>query len=281
MNRARLNNGPSEMPSGSETHDPRYRAPALEKGLDILELLAGSEEGLSPVDVAQRLGRSHGELFRMVKVLQHRGYVCRASAGATLKLTDKPFQLAPRRREIGSLIEVALLVLRRLAREIDQSCFLAFHSMGQVVVVAGVEGSNEFGISTQVGFRQPLLASASGRVLLAFQPADVQARWRNQMSPRPRDRDWECELSCTARIRARGWHSSASSIARNVRDISAPVLTGGRAAAAINVPYLPTREADPDDQAVADHIIAAAAQISTKLAGPDACASSIESIVEV
>ena len=42
-----------------------YSAPALEKGLDILELLAGSSPGLTQNQIAARLGRSPSELFRM------------------------------------------------------------------------------------------------------------------------------------------------------------------------------------------------------------------------
>jgi len=67
-----------------------YRAPALEKGLDILELLA--EEGLPQPfpSIVQRLGRSPGELFRMAQVLEARGNVERVPDG--LVLTARMFQ---------------------------------------------------------------------------------------------------------------------------------------------------------------------------------------------
>lgn len=44
--------------------DDRYRAPALEKGLDILELLAQRVEGLSQAEIAKELGRSPNETDR-------------------------------------------------------------------------------------------------------------------------------------------------------------------------------------------------------------------------
>ena len=51
----------------SETAEKeRYRAPALDKGLDILELLAGVDGGLTQAEIAKRLGRSHNELYRMI-----------------------------------------------------------------------------------------------------------------------------------------------------------------------------------------------------------------------
>src|SRR5881396_1757749 len=53
----------------------RYAVPALEKGLDILELLAREAEGLSLNELARELGRTSSELFRMVVALARRGYI--------------------------------------------------------------------------------------------------------------------------------------------------------------------------------------------------------------
>ena len=55
----------------------RYRAPALDKGLDILELLAGVDGGLTQAEIAKRLQRSPNEFYRMLDRLVRRGYVTR------------------------------------------------------------------------------------------------------------------------------------------------------------------------------------------------------------
>ena len=47
----------------------RYTAPALEKGLDILELLASVSEALTHSEIASRLGRTLTEVFRMLVCL--------------------------------------------------------------------------------------------------------------------------------------------------------------------------------------------------------------------
>ena len=59
----------------SDGEDDRYRAPALDKGLDILELLATSSSPMTLTAIVNQLGRSHGELFRMVQVLEFRGFI--------------------------------------------------------------------------------------------------------------------------------------------------------------------------------------------------------------
>ena len=55
--------------------DPKYPVPALDKGLDILELLAERPDGLTQAEVARSLGRSVGEIFRMLNALLRRGYL--------------------------------------------------------------------------------------------------------------------------------------------------------------------------------------------------------------
>jgi hypothetical protein len=56
----------------------RYSAPALEKGLDIIELLVGHPEGLSLAELAKELGRTTAEIFRW-----KRAVICRLPATAT------------------------------------------------------------------------------------------------------------------------------------------------------------------------------------------------------
>src|ERR1700733_6499817 len=64
----------------------RYTAPALDKGLDILELFASEPDGLTTSQVARRLGRTVGEIFRMLVCLAERGYISQV-------LPDEHFQL--------------------------------------------------------------------------------------------------------------------------------------------------------------------------------------------
>jgi uncharacterized membrane protein len=53
----------------------RYAAPALDKGLDILELLSSVSEALTHSEIASRLGRTLTEVFRMLVCLEQRGYI--------------------------------------------------------------------------------------------------------------------------------------------------------------------------------------------------------------
>ena len=73
--------------------DRRYGVPALEKGLDIPELLAGTAEPLIFAAIADRLAR---EPHRTARVLRFRGYVEQEPGAEGYRLTDRPFSLGMR-----------------------------------------------------------------------------------------------------------------------------------------------------------------------------------------
>jgi DNA-binding IclR family transcriptional regulator len=218
--------------------DSRYRAPALEKGLDILELLAAQSRPMTLTQIVNRLERSHGELFRMVQVLEYRGYIEQDPADDGYRLTDRLFSLGMQQPRTRNLIELALPVMRRLALEVGQSCHLALHSRGEMVVVARMESSEQVGFSVRVGYRRPLPQAASGLVLYAFQPEDIRRRWEKMFDP-PLDEDELTAFRAHAdAIRQRHVELTQSRFVAGVTDISAPVMRGGTAAAALTVPYL-------------------------------------------
>ena len=82
-----------EAKTVADAESRSYSAPALEKGLDILETLCRSDKPLSQKDLAQRLGRSVGEIYRMVTCLVNRNYVTLVDE-ASYGITTKLFELA-------------------------------------------------------------------------------------------------------------------------------------------------------------------------------------------
>ena len=216
----------------------RYRAPALEKGLDVLELLATTSSPMTLTQIVNQLDRSHGELFRMIQVLEFRGYIEQDSSADGYLLTDKLFSLGMQRPKTHSLVEVALPVMRQLALELGQSCHLALHSMGDMVVVARMESSEQLGFSVRVGYRRPLVKSASGAVLYAFQPEDVRRRWEQLFDPPLTDKQLAAWRVRADEIRQREVELTPSQFVSGVTDISSPVMRGDVAAAALTVPFL-------------------------------------------
>lgn len=227
----------NETATVAEAEGRAYAAPALEKGLDILETLCRSEQPLSQKDIAQRLGRSVGEIYRMVACLVNRNYVTLVDEN-TFGITTKLFELAHVHPPTHRLLFEATPIMQRLAGELDQSCHLTVYGQGKQVVLFKVDTPSGMGFAVRAGAELDVLISASGRVLLAFQDDETrQLRIEESLQRRPEQADPQID-SVLDTIRAAGYESIPSVQVRGLYAVSYPILDAqGRAIAALTVPY--------------------------------------------
>jgi DNA-binding IclR family transcriptional regulator len=217
----------------------RYTAPALEKGLDILELLASVSEALTHSEIASRLGRTINEVFRMLVCLEERGYISRTGLDERYQLTLKLFEIIHHHHPLQRLLTQARPLVHRVASDTGQSCHLAMLNHAEVVIVAQFDAPGNMGFSVRLGANVDLLNTASGHVILAFQSDEVRARalgaWRLR-TKKPIPSGLYRHLS---QIRRRGYEELASYLVHGVVNISYPVLNQhGEAIAAMTVPFL-------------------------------------------
>jgi len=143
---------------------PEYAVPALEKGLDIVELLADTSGGLGQTEIAEATGRSVGQIFRVLGVLERRGYIVRDRQSGLYSFSMMAFDLAHRHPPLRGLIALATTPMRELAKRVQQSCNLSVLDGGRVRVIAQVESPADFGYRVRVGALFPL-ETATGSVL--------------------------------------------------------------------------------------------------------------------
>lgn len=236
----------------SDLEDPpgKYRAPALEKGLDVLELLATRGVPMGMVQIAAALNRSVSELFRMIQVLERRGYLTTAPEGEGLVLTNKLFSVGMAQAPTKSVVEAALPVMRRLSNLVGQSCHLAVASAGDMVVVATVEAPGNQGFSVRVGYHRPMVETTSGLVLYAFEAEAARAEWRGRYSGETSKAVWEDFEHRAERARGEGYVRQPSLVTKLVIDLSAPVMAQNGVAAALTVPYIDNPAAIDQSQTI-------------------------------
>ncbi|UHS62315.1 IclR family transcriptional regulator [Agrobacterium vaccinii] len=227
-----------------EDDSERYRAPALDKGLDILELLASTDGGLTQVEIAKAIGRSPNEFYRMLDRLVRRGYVQRQD-GDRFFLTLKLFGLAHFHAPLRRLVSFAAPVMRDFSNKAAQACHLAVYDRGSVVVIAQQDSSTYWALSIRVGAQMSLFNTGSGHVLLAFQ---TDAQREIMIAEQLRGDELSLPDGLMERleqIRASGFESMNSLQTAGIRNISAPVLTlDGTALAAITCPYITPLNSD-------------------------------------
>ncbi len=223
----------------TDSETDRYRAPALDKGLDILELLSSVDGGLTQAEIAKRLGRSPNEFYRMLDRLVKRGYVTKPD-GDRYSLTLKLFGLAQLHAPVRRLASYATPLMRELAETSRQANQLAVFDRGAAVVIAQQEAPGYWGISIRVGSQISLLDTGSGHVLLAFRPQAEREMMIAENQRRNEQRVPAADFfERLDQVRDRGFERMASLQTAGVHNLSAPVLgPDGRAIAALTVPYI-------------------------------------------
>jgi DNA-binding IclR family transcriptional regulator len=231
---------PTTRTSTTQREEKRYYpTPALEKGLDILELFASSPEGMTISEVARRLNRTMSEIFRMLLCLEQRGYLAQSASKDRYHLTLRLFRLAQEHPPTKRMVMEALPIMHWLAHELRQSCHLGVLDGGHVVILAQVDSPESTGFYVKVGSKVDLMHASTGHVILAHQSEDACERaiqeWALETKKKkPADLD-----SHLAKIRVRGYERRASYEVAGIVNISFPVLNAqGNAVAGLTVPYV-------------------------------------------
>lgn len=254
--------------TASSVDDRRlYRAPALEKGLDILELLAAQDHPLTMSAIVARLGRSTGELFRMIQVLEHRGYVSQGEDGYVM--TPRLFHLGLKRPPVRSLMEQALPRMRKLADEIGQSCYLAIPSGAASSVIARMEADTAIGFSVRVGHRGSLHQTPSGQILYAFQPEAIRGEWEALFDPPLSDHACQALRDAGDALRRQGFARADSAELAGMVELAVPIMRAGRACAVLTVPFIRITDAVVGEDEALVRLRETAQSISDHLIGGD------------
>ena len=248
-----------------------YSAPALEKGLDIIELLARTGRPMGTRQIADELGRSKNEIFRMVHVLLGRGYLQREDGGEGMILSNKLFGLGMQTAHARDLVSVAAPIVERYAEDVRQAVHLVVAHRGETVVIAAASGGSDMNFSLKLGYRRPLADAHSGLVLMAFQPEHVRRHMIAEcfvlMHQHP---DPTALMADLDRVRAQGALIHESRDIVGVTDVVCPiVLVDGRAVACVTVAAVSRRSNPPNFEHMLDRLKLACAEIAREL-GADA-----------
>lgn len=257
-----------EKKPGPGRRKKQYSAPALDKGLDILELLAREVDGLSQSEIAKSLNRSVGELFRMLVVLEERQYVTLLPGTDKYVLTLKMFELSHRFPLVKRLTSAAVPVLKDLANNIEQSCHLVIYYEGKGHVIVQQDSPSERMVSIRLGAEAPLVNTCSGHLLLAF--ADEPTRnWMVEKIPANHEKPSKRKINALVkRVIAQGYESLPSAQISGVQDIAYPIFDNSdQIAAVLAVPFVEYLDnSHPVSRSKAQSLIAhSAAEISKML----------------
>jgi DNA-binding IclR family transcriptional regulator len=201
-------------------------APALEKGLLILEHILAVNEPVTLSGVAEAVGFKVSEIQRMVGYLAEAGYIVKTASG-TYTPGARAYSLADRKLE-SAVIAKSEGPMRRYVARSGASVHIGSFVGEQLHIVYEVEGTGDVRVCVRPGLYDAG-STPSGRLFLAFQLEGTE-------SDTPAFKD----------IRAKGVSSGELDCAVGVYIVAVPVPIGANpCAVALATPYLRKAKGDP------------------------------------
>lgn len=213
-----------------------YRVPALEKGLEVLEELSGVSQPLSLTDIADRLGRTKQELFRVMACLNEQGYLIR-DANQGYRMSTKLFELGAKHASTEALIARATPHMESLAHELNEPCHLNLVVRNKMLVIARVDSDADVSLAVRIGASFKLHERNSGLVALAFLPDEQRQKyWTQSDLSTDQIKKYETESQT---IRMAGFRTMESTLNQGVQDTATPILgADGRLLAVLCVSHI-------------------------------------------
>ena len=147
---------------------------AVQRALIILDLVARAPAGLGTREISRKLGYGSGTTQKILNTLRSHGWIAKRSETDRYVLGLGAIAFAYLAHSHSNVITLARPFLERLARQTNESVYLAIRQENACVYVDKVLGSEEIRMDAPLGIKRPLNCTAVGKALLAY--ADGQDR---------------------------------------------------------------------------------------------------------
>ncbi|OPL13071.1 MAG: IclR family transcriptional regulator [Firmicutes bacterium ML8_F2] len=246
---------------------------SIERALNILELMAEIGEPVAVTDLAEKLDLKISTTHRLLTTLMHRGYVEQEPENSRYRLGLKVLEIANAALSLFDIRTMVHSFLEELVERCNETANLAVLDETEIVYIDQVESHNYIIVKmfAQVGNRNPVHCTASGKTLLAYQS---EKKIKNVLSnielTRHTDKtivDREILREELARIKKTGYAIDFGELEEHVRCVAAPIFNyEGKAAASLSVSGPSNRiDADFMKNELASLVMAVAAKASRKL----------------
>lgn len=140
----------------------------MDRGIDVVELLASSDTPLSFSTIMEQLAIPRASLSRILNTLHTRGIIDKLGKEGHYRLGMKLLYFGHRLQDTIRLRSVAWPIMGRLRQELNETVELTIIDRDQLVLIEQVEGPGEIKISHRVGAAYPYFHAVSvGKIYLA------------------------------------------------------------------------------------------------------------------
>lgn len=142
----------------------------LVRGLTILEFVAKAQPGTATVGaISESTNLPKSTVYRLVSTEREMGYLSYDEATKSLSLGLKVFELAAAHSVSRGLARIAQPAMESLSRKTGETVQISVLSGSSALFVGKVSSQHAITIRGGVGEAEPLYATSTGKVLLAYQ----------------------------------------------------------------------------------------------------------------
>jgi DNA-binding IclR family transcriptional regulator len=144
-----------------------YSAPSVKKAFKILYAISDSSNGLGISDLSKKLKIGKSTVHGITTALEELGVLVRDPLYKRYTVGYSLLELCRTAYAKVDLKDLARKPMEKLMGKVGETIFLGVLNGDHVTIVDMVESRNEMKITSPPGTRLPLLAGATGRVLLS------------------------------------------------------------------------------------------------------------------
>lgn len=161
--------------SAAQNKKPYYKISSLEKGMQVIELLA-DKGTLSVTDVARSLDQNRSASHRFLATLKEMGYVIQDDR-SRYRLSLKLFEMGNKIANITEIRSVVRPYMRQLSNRHGETVNLGRIEGDTVVTIDVVLGTEVIRFDAHIGQRSPVHTLAMGKAILAFRTEEEQRQY--------------------------------------------------------------------------------------------------------
>jgi DNA-binding IclR family transcriptional regulator len=241
---------------------------SVDRALSILEILA-RRGNAGVTEIGKELGVHKSTAFRLLAVLESHGFVEQSEDRGSYRLGFGIVRLAGSITAQLDLTRQGRAACERLAADLGDTVNIAILDERRAVNISQSRGAAAVASHNWIGQQTPLHATSSGKVLLAFGPADVRAAVLAHALERFTDAtvtDPAVLAGELDRIVRAGWASTAQEYEIGLNAVAAPVRDAdGTVVAALSVSGPAYRLAAESFPAIAKRVVEAADEVSAQM----------------
>ena len=204
------------------------RIQSVDRALNILELIAEAEDGLTLAQISQSMSLPKSTVHGLLSTLRDHNYVRQADDDGRYLMGVRLFELGTKMARSWDIRDAAKPAMRWLSKEFGETVHLGCEDNGEVLYLDKIAADSLITIVSDIGTRLPMHCSGLGKALLSHKSESEIKRYIQYKGLTPLTgrtiTDPDTLIEELAKIREQGFALDDGEIMEGLRCVGAPIM---------------------------------------------------------